>query len=470
MALDDRNKLVFLELCRQCRTVLCCRVTPLQKAKVAHLVKDHAWAVTLAIGDGANDVGMIKAANVGVGISGREGMAAVLASDYSIAQFRYLARLLFVHGRWSYKRNRDLVLYAFYKNIVYVMGNFYLSFYTAFSAIPLYSGALITTYNLFWTSLPIMVFAIFDKDIEQVTAENNPQLYMETQKQKIGPFFVSAAGWLTAAMWHSVVAFFYATKTIAMAGGDGKPNGIDSIGITAYSLAVVIVNLKVAIRMNSFIWISHVVLWVVSIFLWFLAIVALSYIWQFTHTFPELSELGTRLYSSPRFWLVMILGSVTAFIPDFAVAVFRWYMAPSDFQIMQEMEHGWKKGVSGKGNGYVGRLTKPGSQHMARGVDSYPGDVSKIGNPTFETEMSKVPSKQMMRSYTCDKLGLLPRRITWREMVAESETEDATLTDGLGRYGRMRSCGFQVLTRRTDFLLEPLPLAKGPVPPPKTRN
>ncbi len=75
------------------------------------------------IGDGANDVGMIQAAHIGVGISGREGRAAVLASDYAFAQFQYLARLLLVHGRWSYLRNSEVVAYAFYKNFAYCLPN-----------------------------------------------------------------------------------------------------------------------------------------------------------------------------------------------------------------------------------------------------------------------------------------------------------------------------------------------------------
>lgn len=75
------------------------------------------------IGDGANDVGMIQAAHIGVGISGREGRAAVLASDFAFAQFQYLARLLLVHGRWSYLRNSEVVAYAFYKNFAYCLPN-----------------------------------------------------------------------------------------------------------------------------------------------------------------------------------------------------------------------------------------------------------------------------------------------------------------------------------------------------------
>ena len=79
--------------------------------------------MTAGIGDGANDVGMIQAAHIGVGISGREGRAAVLASDFAFAQFQYLARLLLVHGRWSYLRNSEVVSYAFYKNFAYCLPN-----------------------------------------------------------------------------------------------------------------------------------------------------------------------------------------------------------------------------------------------------------------------------------------------------------------------------------------------------------
>ncbi|VDK69651.1 unnamed protein product [Onchocerca ochengi] len=100
-ALKKELEKTFLDIGCLCRAVVCCRVTPLQKAMVVDLVKRNKKAVTLAVGDGANDVSMIKTAHIGVGISGQEGMQAVLASDYSIGQFRYLRRLLLVHGRWS---------------------------------------------------------------------------------------------------------------------------------------------------------------------------------------------------------------------------------------------------------------------------------------------------------------------------------------------------------------------------------
>lgn len=101
---------------------------------VVELIKRAKKAVTLAIGDGANDVSMIKAAHIGVGISGQEGMQAVLASDYAIAQFRFLERLLLVHGRWSYFRMCKFLRYFFYKNIGFTLCHFWYAYFCGFSA------------------------------------------------------------------------------------------------------------------------------------------------------------------------------------------------------------------------------------------------------------------------------------------------------------------------------------------------
>jgi phospholipid-translocating ATPase len=115
LALDETMKRKFLLLCRKCRSVLCCRVSPSQKAAVVNMVKTGLDCLTLAIGDGANDVAMIQEAHVGVGIAGVEGRAAVMSSDYAIGQFRFLTRLVLVHGRWSYRRLAETIANFFYK-------------------------------------------------------------------------------------------------------------------------------------------------------------------------------------------------------------------------------------------------------------------------------------------------------------------------------------------------------------------
>lgn len=124
-ALEKDLEKQFLELAVMCKAVICCRVSPLQKALVVKLVKRNLKAILLAIGDGANDVSMIQAAHVGVGISGVEGLQAARSADVAIGQFRYLRKLLLVHGAWSYQRVSKTILYSFYKNVALYMTQFW---------------------------------------------------------------------------------------------------------------------------------------------------------------------------------------------------------------------------------------------------------------------------------------------------------------------------------------------------------
>lgn len=124
-ALEKDLEKDFLDLAVMCKAVVCCRVSPLQKALVVKLVKRHLKAILLAIGDGANDVSMIQAAHVGIGISGMEGLQAARSADIAIGQFRYLRKLLLVHGAWSYQRLSKLILFSFYKNITLYMTQFW---------------------------------------------------------------------------------------------------------------------------------------------------------------------------------------------------------------------------------------------------------------------------------------------------------------------------------------------------------
>ncbi|XP_061553465.1 phospholipid-transporting ATPase ID-like isoform X3 [Phycodurus eques] len=176
-ALEKDLELELLRTACMCQTVICCRVTPLQKAQVVELIKKYKQAVTLAIGDGANDVSMIKAAHIGVGISGQEGMQAVLSSDFSFAQFRYLQRLLLVHGRWSYLRMCKFLQYFFYKNFTFTFVHFWYAFFCGFSAQTVYDEWFITMYNLVYTALPVLGMSLFDQDVNDRWSFQYPKLY-----------------------------------------------------------------------------------------------------------------------------------------------------------------------------------------------------------------------------------------------------------------------------------------------------
>lgn len=125
-ALEKDLEKAFLDLAIMCKAVICCRVSPLQKALVVKLVKKYQKdSILLAIGDGANDVSMIQAAHIGVGISGMEGLQAARSADVAIAQFRFLRKLLLVHGAWSYQRISKTIQFSFYKNITLYMTQFW---------------------------------------------------------------------------------------------------------------------------------------------------------------------------------------------------------------------------------------------------------------------------------------------------------------------------------------------------------
>ena len=161
---DLKNKIVN-EIMTKCESVICCRVSPKEKADVVRLVKNNLGKITLAIGDGANDVNMIQEAHIGIGLYGQEGMRAVQSSDYALPEFRALWKLLLVHGRWSYIRISEMILYFFYKNMIFTMPQVVFCWFNGFSGQSGYDDWYITFYNLAFTSLPLVVRALFDQDI-----------------------------------------------------------------------------------------------------------------------------------------------------------------------------------------------------------------------------------------------------------------------------------------------------------------
>ena len=176
----------FLRIAYYSNTVICCRVSPSQKSQVVQKMKNFDKnAITLAIGDGGNDVSMIMEANIGIGIHGEEGVSAVQASDFSIGEFQLLKRLLFIHGRINLYRISRMILYFFFKNFVFTMTQFYFSFFCLGSGQTFIDDWYITCYNLIFTAFPLCISALSDSDIDlndnKVTKKNLAILYKESR-------------------------------------------------------------------------------------------------------------------------------------------------------------------------------------------------------------------------------------------------------------------------------------------------
>ncbi|KRX57500.1 putative phospholipid-transporting ATPase VD [Trichinella sp. T9] len=189
--LKKETQKCFITLASQCTSMICCRTSPNQKlaffnqGAIAKLLKSVMRCQTLAIGDGANDVPMLKCADIGVGISGQEGMQAVMASDFAIPKFAMLQRLLLVHGHWCYDRLSRIVLYFFYKNAILVFLLLWYQFVCGFSAQSLVDPVYLQLYNVLFTAVPPLFFGIAERDVDAETLIKYPQLYRLGRKNEV---------------------------------------------------------------------------------------------------------------------------------------------------------------------------------------------------------------------------------------------------------------------------------------------
>uniref|UniRef100_A0A3Q3EIP8 Phospholipid-transporting ATPase n=1 Tax=Labrus bergylta TaxID=56723 RepID=A0A3Q3EIP8_9LABR len=319
-ALEADMETEFVLTACACKAVICCRVTPLQKAQVVELIKKHKKAVTLAIGDGANDVSMIKSAHIGVGISGQEGIQAVLASDYSFSQFRFLQRLLLVHGRWSYLRMCRFLCYFFYKNFAFTMVHFWFGFFCGFSAQTVYDQYFITLYNIVYTSLPVLAMGIFDQDVPDQRSLEYPKLYEPGQLNLLfnkREFFICIA----QGIYTSVVLFFVPCAVLSDATqSTGVPLAdYQTFAVTTATALVIVVSVQIALDTGFWTVINHVFVWG-SLGCYFAIMIALhsqTLFRIFPNQFHFVGSAQSTLLQ-PVVWLTIALATAICIVPVLA--------------------------------------------------------------------------------------------------------------------------------------------------------
>ncbi|KRY36509.1 putative phospholipid-transporting ATPase IA [Trichinella spiralis] len=325
----------FLDLAICCRVVICCRVTPMQKAEVVELVKQSVGAITLAIGDGANDVAMIQAAHVGVGISGVEGLQAACASDYTIAQFRFLSRLLFVHGAWSFHRMAKLILYSFHKNICLYIIELWFAVLSAWSGQTLFERWCIGLYNVVFTAAPPLAIGLFDRTASASTMLKYPTLYKLSQSREafsVKIFWL----WICNAIYHSVLLFWLSKLTFAqdVAWPNGRTGGLCMLG-NCY--VVVSVCLKAGLELDAWTWLSHLAIWG-SIGAWFFFLFIYCNVWPTISIAPEMAGMDVMMISSSLFWMALFLIPALTLFLDFTYKIFRRTMFKTLADEVRELE------------------------------------------------------------------------------------------------------------------------------------
>ncbi|KAK6892469.1 Phospholipid-transporting ATPase DNF1 [Candida tropicalis] len=332
--LNDETKRKFLLLCKKCRAVLCCRVSPAQKAAVVKLVKDTLNVMTLAIGDGSNDVAMIQAADVGVGIAGEEGRQAVMSSDYAIGQFRYLAKLLLTHGRWSYKRFSEMIPSFFYKNIIFNIALFWYGIYCDFDGTYLFEFTYLMFYNLAFTSLPVIFLGIFDQDVDAKVSLLVPQIYRSgisrTEMSDAKFYWYCLDG-----IYQSAISFFfpYLLYMVSFQSENGKP--VDHrfwMGVLVTCIACISCNCYILFHQYRWDWLSSLIvaISILIIFIW-------TGLWTINYqSSGEFYKAAPEIFGMTAFWACMFVGILCCLIPrffyDFVTRIF-W---PKDIDIIRE--------------------------------------------------------------------------------------------------------------------------------------
>jgi phospholipid-translocating ATPase len=359
----ENNKPVlslFCQLGSLCQSVICCRVSPSQKALVVKATRVAApRAVTLAIGDGANDCAMIQEAHVGIGIAGKEGMQAARASDYSIGQFRFLCKLLLVHGHWSYIRVSKFTLGTFLKCMTFYLTQGIFQLWTGFSGTSLYEGWSLSFYNTLFSSLPVMMIGIFERDLRASTLIANPHLYKMGQRRGAFNFYIFAQ-WMLSAWWYAACIVLiplalngtlfvrnapqphtpppYDAALASIAVFDGSYQ-LYTFGLLLYAICVIIVTLKIAyIECHTQTIISHLVAWMeIGCFVLYNLIYSYAYPVSKSYEYAVYGEF-VKLLKTPLFWLILVFTVTIAVGPSIVgKALTNWFWPTEEF-VYQEYE------------------------------------------------------------------------------------------------------------------------------------
>ncbi|CAK8566322.1 unnamed protein product [Lathyrus sativus] len=361
----------FTELAVLSRTAICCRVTPSQKAQLVQILKSCDYR-TLAIGDGGNDVRMIQQADIGVGISGREGLQAARAADYSIGKFRFLKRLILVHGRYSYNRTAFLSQYSFYKSLLLCFIQIFFSFISGVSGTSLFNSVSLMAYNVFYTSVPVLV-SVLDKDLSEETVLHHPQILFYCQAGRLlNPS--TFAGWFGRSLFHAVVVFIISIHSYAY-----DKSEMEEVSMVALSGCIWLQAFVITMETNSFTILQHLAIW---------GNLAAFYVINWIFSALPSSGMYTimfRLCRQPSYWITIFLMTAAGMGPILAIKYFRYTYKSSKINILQQAER--------VGGPILSLATiEPQLRSMEKDVSTLSIAQPKNRNPVFEPLLSDSPN------------------------------------------------------------------------------
>lgn len=335
---DDDLSILFYDLVVRVDSIICCRASPSQKADLVKAIRRYVPnSMTLAIGDGANDIGMIQASHVGIGISGREGLQAARIADYSIAQFRFLQKLLLVHGRWNYLRTGKYVLATFWKEIFFYLVQAHFQRFNGYTGTSLYQSTSLTLFNTLFSSLAVILPGIFERDLRAETLLAVPELYTFGQRNKAFNYRLYI-GWMLMGIAGSF-AVYYVTWAMYNSALFTEDTSLYAMGTICFTVGVVFINTKlflIELHSKTIITFGGYILTTGGWFIWLLILSkALSKtmgIYLVHDTF--IHNFGAHL----SWWTTLLLALSAPVILELVVQGVRRVYWPTDQDLMQRLE------------------------------------------------------------------------------------------------------------------------------------
>ena len=329
----------FLKIALCASTVICCRVSPLQKSQVVKMVKKYNKdVITLAIGDGGNDVSMIMEAHIGIGLYGNEGLRAVQASDFSIGEFKFLRRLLLFHGRINLYRIRRMILYFFYKNFVFTICHFFYAFESLFSGQTIIDDWFITCFNLVFTSVPLAIQACTDFNIKdddsELIEEMMPFIYKENfqrrQFNQITFSLILIKGGILSFL--NYIFVIYSNKESVL-GYDGHQQNLWSNSFILYTNIITSVSITLLIFSLNIIWLLPLSIFITTFVLYF----GFCLFGNYQVSFNSYGTLENCMKHF-KFYLIMLLFCSIVFIVDYCMSSTYVIFSNSITSILQNYE------------------------------------------------------------------------------------------------------------------------------------
>ena len=318
---NEEMSKIFLSVAKDAKSVICCRVSPIQKSQVVKLIKDYnPDKKTLAIGDGGNDVSMITEAHIGIGIYGEEGLRAVQSSDYAIGEFKILRRLLLFHGYVNLMRNSEMIIYFFYKNFVFTIVHFLYGFFNNFSGQTIIDDWFISLFNLVFTSIPLAVKGVIDIDLNPddgiLVFKLLPFLYLEGRdnpKFSIWKFLLG----LIKGIFHCLIDFYFCfqmTRTFVDSKGNFSDIWFNSVNLYTNMLIIVTIELIVNTKYHTIL--NFGCIFVITIFLYgvFICIV------QYLSIFNSFGTMDVTFKSTKIYLNFFLIGGIIFILELFSLS------------------------------------------------------------------------------------------------------------------------------------------------------